>query len=46
MASLLVPVAYLIIVFGGLFIFSYYYRKHTSSLYLRPTLKSIALIPI
>jgi translocation protein SEC66 len=27
MASLLVPVFYLLIVFGGLFIFSYYYRK-------------------
>ncbi|PFH50647.1 hypothetical protein AMATHDRAFT_144502 [Amanita thiersii Skay4041] len=31
MASLLVPVAYLIIVFGGLFVFSYFYRKHSSS---------------
>lgn len=32
MASVLVPVAYLIIIFGGLFVFSYFYRKHTSSL--------------
>ncbi|KAF8894530.1 Pre protein translocase subunit Sec66-domain-containing protein [Infundibulicybe gibba] len=31
MASVLVPVAYIIIVFGGLFVFSYFYRKHTSS---------------
>ena len=31
MASVLVPVAYVIIVFGGLFVFSYFYRKHTSS---------------
>lgn len=33
MASILVPFAYLIIVFGGLLIFSHYYRKHTSSPY-------------
>ena len=32
MASVFVPVAYVIIVFGGLFIFSYFYRKHTSSM--------------
>ncbi|KAK2466978.1 hypothetical protein APHAL10511_001236 [Amanita phalloides] len=31
MASLLVPVVYILVVFGGLFIFSYFYRKHTSS---------------
>ncbi|KAG6814327.1 hypothetical protein H0H92_013452 [Tricholoma furcatifolium] len=31
MASVFVPVAYVIIVFGGLFVFSYFYRKHTSS---------------
>jgi translocation protein SEC66 len=31
MASVLVPVAYVIIIFGGLFVFSYFYRKHTSS---------------
>ncbi|KAG6854637.1 hypothetical protein C0991_004239 [Blastosporella zonata] len=31
MASVLVPIAYIIIVFGGLFVFSYFYRKHTSS---------------
>ena len=33
MASVLVPVAYVIIVFGGLFVFSYFYRKRTSSAY-------------
>jgi len=32
MASVLVPVAYVIIVFGGLFVFSFFYRRHTSSL--------------
>ncbi|KAF5391462.1 hypothetical protein D9757_002017 [Collybiopsis confluens] len=31
MASVLVPVAYLIIVFGSLLIFSYYYRKRAAS---------------
>ncbi|KAG6911474.1 hypothetical protein DXG01_014548 [Tephrocybe rancida] len=31
MASVLVPIAYIIIVFGGLFVFSYFYRKHTST---------------
>ncbi|KAG6897478.1 hypothetical protein C0992_001253 [Termitomyces sp. T32_za158] len=31
MASVLVPIAYLVIVFGGLFLFSYFYRKHTST---------------
>lgn len=30
MTSVLVPVAYVIIVFGGLFVFSYFYRKHTA----------------
>ena len=30
MASVFVPVAYVIIVFGGLFVFSFFYRKHTS----------------
>jgi len=30
MASVLVPVAYLVIIFGGLFVFSFFYRKHTS----------------
>ncbi|KAF5330684.1 hypothetical protein D9619_005777 [Psilocybe cf. subviscida] len=36
MASVLVPVAYLIIIFGGLFIFSYYYRKHTAKMSFEP----------
>jgi len=36
MASVLVPVAYVIIVFGGLFIFSYFYRKHTSTRVYEP----------
>ncbi|RXW23381.1 hypothetical protein EST38_g2472 [Candolleomyces aberdarensis] len=36
MASILVPVAYLIIVFGGLFIFSHFYRKHTSTRVYEP----------
>lgn len=31
MTSVLVPIAYVIIIFGGLFIFSYFYRKHTAS---------------
>ncbi|KAJ3862478.1 translocation protein sec66 [Lentinula novae-zelandiae] len=31
MASVLVPVAYIIIVFGSLFIFSYFYRKQAAS---------------
>ncbi|KAF8628410.1 hypothetical protein AX15_003932 [Amanita polypyramis BW_CC] len=31
MASLLVPVVYVLVVFGGLFIFSHFYRKHGSS---------------
>ncbi|KAG6878713.1 hypothetical protein C0993_011528 [Termitomyces sp. T159_Od127] len=31
MASVLVPIAYLVIVFGGLFLFSHFYRKHTST---------------
>ncbi|KAJ3513658.1 hypothetical protein NLJ89_g2836 [Agrocybe chaxingu] len=31
MASVLVPVAYVIIIFGGLFVFSFFYRKHTST---------------
>ena len=34
MASVLVPVAYVIIVFGGLFVFSYFYRKQASSVYI------------
>lgn len=33
MASILVPVAYIIIVFGGLFVFSHFYRRHTSSMF-------------
>jgi len=36
MASVLVPVAYVIIVFGGLFVFSYFYRKHTSTRVYEP----------
>ncbi|KAF8797960.1 hypothetical protein BYT27DRAFT_7236898 [Phlegmacium glaucopus] len=36
MASVLVPVAYIIIVFGGLFIFSHFYRKHTSTRVYEP----------
>ncbi|TFK42654.1 Pre protein translocase subunit Sec66-domain-containing protein [Crucibulum laeve] len=36
MASVLVPVAYIIIVFGGLFVFSYFYRKHTSQQVFEP----------
>jgi len=31
MTSVLVPVAYVVIVFGGLYIFSHFYRKHTST---------------
>lgn len=31
MASILVPVAYVIIVFGGLLVFSHFYRKRNSS---------------
>ncbi|PPQ73997.1 hypothetical protein CVT26_006366 [Gymnopilus dilepis] len=36
MASVLVPVAYVIIIFGGLFVFSYFYRKHTSTKVFEP----------
>ncbi|KAF8163235.1 Pre protein translocase subunit Sec66-domain-containing protein [Crassisporium funariophilum] len=36
MASVLVPVAYVIIVFGGLFVFSFFYRKHTSTRIYEP----------
>ncbi|KAF9005584.1 Pre protein translocase subunit Sec66-domain-containing protein [Cyathus striatus] len=36
MASVLVPIAYVIIVFGGLFIFSYFYRRHTSTTSFEP----------
>ncbi|KAF8201449.1 translocation protein sec66 [Pholiota molesta] len=36
MASVLVPVAYVIIIFGGLFIFSFFYRKHTSTMAFEP----------
>ncbi|KDR81540.1 hypothetical protein GALMADRAFT_134971 [Galerina marginata CBS 339.88] len=36
MTSVLVPVAYVIIIFGGLFVFSYFYRKHTSSTIFEP----------
>ncbi|EAU88444.1 translocation protein sec66 [Coprinopsis cinerea okayama7 len=36
MASILVPVAYIFIVFGGLFVFSYFYRKHTSTRVYEP----------
>ncbi|KAJ3742187.1 translocation protein sec66 [Lentinula detonsa] len=36
MASVLVPVAYIIIVFGSLFIISYYYRKQAASRILEP----------
>lgn len=31
MASLLAPVLYLLIVVGGMFVFSYFYRKHAAS---------------
>ncbi|KAG6818176.1 hypothetical protein H0H87_000081 [Tephrocybe sp. NHM501043] len=40
MASILVPVAYIIIVFGGLFVFSYFYRKHTSTQSYEPYFSS------
>ncbi|KAF8742346.1 hypothetical protein AX14_004904 [Amanita brunnescens Koide BX004] len=40
MASLLVPVVYVLVVFGGLFIFSYFYRKHTSSRAYEPYFSS------
>ncbi|KAF7778782.1 hypothetical protein Agabi119p4_3127 [Agaricus bisporus var. burnettii] len=36
MASVLVPVAYIIIVFGGLFVFSYFYRRHTTQQLFEP----------
>ncbi|SJL00320.1 uncharacterized protein ARMOST_03632 [Armillaria ostoyae] len=36
MASILVPFAYIIVVFGALFIFSHYYRKHTSAQTFEP----------
>ncbi|KAG5646657.1 hypothetical protein DXG03_002647 [Asterophora parasitica] len=36
MASVLVPIAYIVIVFGGLFIFSFFYRKHTSTQVYEP----------
>jgi len=36
MASVLVPVAYIIIVFGGLFVFSYFYRRQTSKQVFEP----------
>jgi len=36
MASVLVPVAYVIIVFGGLFVFSFFYRRHTSTKKFEP----------
>ncbi|TFK29869.1 translocation protein sec66 [Coprinopsis marcescibilis] len=36
MASVLVPIAYVIIVFGGLFLFSFFYRKHTSERVFEP----------
>ncbi|KAM6500585.1 Sec62/63 complex, subunit Sec66 [Amanita muscaria] len=31
MASLLVPIVYVLVVFGGLFVFSHFYRKHSST---------------
>jgi len=40
MASILVPIAYIIIVFGGLFVFSYFYRKHTSTQSYEPYFSS------
>jgi hypothetical protein len=43
MASVLVPVAYIIIVFGGLFVFSYFYRRHTSSMRYTPLFPLLAL---
>ncbi|KAF7440434.1 translocation protein S66 [Pleurotus ostreatus] len=36
MASILVPIAYVIIVFGGLYVFSYFYRNYTASKYVEP----------
>ncbi|KAF8636719.1 hypothetical protein AX17_003522 [Amanita inopinata Kibby_2008] len=36
MASILVPVAYVVIVFGGLLVFSYFYRRHSSSRVCEP----------
>ncbi|KAF8959016.1 Pre protein translocase subunit Sec66-domain-containing protein [Flammula alnicola] len=36
MASVLVPVAYVIIIFGGLFVFSFFYRKHTATKVYEP----------
>ncbi|KAG7452586.1 uncharacterized protein BT62DRAFT_1070337 [Guyanagaster necrorhizus] len=40
MASILVPFAYIIVVFGALFIFSHYYRKHTSAQTFEPYFSS------
>ena|ERR1700722_3100546 len=40
MASILVPIFYLLIVFGGLSVFSYFYRKRTAGRCLRPGLCS------
>lgn len=36
MTSILVPVVYVIIVFGGLFMFSYFYRRHLSKQAFEP----------
>ncbi|KAF9453206.1 hypothetical protein P691DRAFT_801544 [Macrolepiota fuliginosa MF-IS2] len=36
MASVLVPVAYIIIVFGGLFVFTHFYRRQTSKQVFEP----------
>ncbi|KAF8231316.1 hypothetical protein L208DRAFT_1102937, partial [Tricholoma matsutake] len=36
MTSVLVPVVYVVIIFGGLFIFSHFYRKHTSTQVYEP----------
>ncbi|KAF5381059.1 hypothetical protein D9615_003895 [Tricholomella constricta] len=40
MAPVLVPIAYIVIVFGGLFIFSFFYRKHTSTQAYEPYFSS------
>ncbi|KAJ6630722.1 Pre protein translocase subunit Sec66-domain-containing protein [Mycena sp. CBHHK59/15] len=42
MASVLVPVLYMVIVFGGLFVFSYFYRRRSASKSLAPYFPSHA----
>ncbi|KAJ8502182.1 hypothetical protein ONZ45_g11885 [Pleurotus djamor] len=36
MASVLVPIAYVIIIFGGLYVFSHFYRKYSTSKFVEP----------